>query len=404
MNSNKYICIFGGGGIRGIAYIGALKALKELKIQCDTFVGSSVGAIFAAFCTIGYTYEEIKEIMYEFNASVFKDINIGISAEFALSKGEVFENWLREKIERKFYGEKYKKGENPPVTFSDIEKDLFILATDIASNSQFVFSKNRTSNFEIAKAVKISASFPGLMKPFEFEDKLLVDGDLAKAKPLWEICSELKNINSRILEFRLEGSKNSINIKNVLDYFNTVYSSMSNFCSEYIINNYNDKDNFDYILIDTKDLLILDFQIQNEKKDSLVKIGYETTKEYLTKELIEKKKSFLLLYKKIQKTLQEIKPHVKKGNALSTKKILTNFICNMDFKYTLLDKNFMNEFYSFKQALLADITETDFLPITILKNKVEHHKILQGLLEKLEFKINDLQDYIEKYCSIENKV
>ena len=40
MDSKRYICIFGGGAIRGVVYPGAVKALEELEIEIPTYVGS----------------------------------------------------------------------------------------------------------------------------------------------------------------------------------------------------------------------------------------------------------------------------------------------------------------------------------------------------------------------------
>ena len=55
MNKNlKYTCLFGGGAIRGVSYIGAIKAMEELGICIDTFGGSSVGSIIAALLAVGY--------------------------------------------------------------------------------------------------------------------------------------------------------------------------------------------------------------------------------------------------------------------------------------------------------------------------------------------------------------
>lgn len=399
LKSNKYVCIFGGGAIRGVAYVGAIKALQELDIEIDTLVGSSVGAIFASLVALGYTTDELRCILYEFNAFMFKDISLTIGPDFAFSKGDIFENWIRETIEKKFYGEKYKKGENPPVNFRDINKSLYILSTDLASNSQFIFSTTNTPDFEVAKAVRISAGFPGLMKPVEYQDKLLVDGDLAKSLPLWKASNELMKPECRILEFRLEGCKNCLNLKNVFDYFNTVYSSMSNFCSEHIIEMYNSKDKFDYILIDTKDVLLLDFQMQNDMKDKLAQTGYETTMKYFTQILVDKKKKLLPLYENTLKVLQEMRPFLKKGNANAAKRILSDFICSMTVDFENLDYNFLDELNNFKISFLKDISRNSFLPINTLKNKTNHVKILQGLIERLEFKINDFQDYINKYSN-----
>ena len=393
---NKYTVIFGGGGIRGLAYVGAMKALRELQIEIDNLAGSSVGAIFATFYAAGYTPDEVKEIIFDFNALMFKDINFTIGAEFAFSKGDVFENWVRDNLEKKFYGEKYQKGENPPVTFRNLEKNLYIYTTDLRTNTQFVFSKNNTPDFEIAKAVRISAGFPGLMKPVEYEDKLLVDGDLAKSLPFWECCSnDFLTPDSRILEFRLEGEKNNLCFKSVLDYFNAVYSTISNFSTENIIKTYKDKDNFDYILIDTKDILILDFQLSNELREQVSKDGYDTTIKYFKEFLPQKKQKLLPLYEKSLSKLLQLKEDIKKGNANSSKNVLEIYFCEFSEEYYNMDKLFLDDLKAFKEAFLNDIKKIGLLPLQKIENQTEHIKICQRLIETCENKISELKEYIK---------
>ncbi len=399
LKSDHYICIFGGGAVRGIAYIGSIQALRELQITCDSFVGSSVGAIFAVLFALDLDNDDLKKIFYDFNAFMFKDINFTLGADFALCKGDIFENWIRDIIEKNFYGIKYKKGENPQVCFRDFDKDIYILSTDLNSNTQFVFSKKNTPDVEIAKAVRISASFPGLMKPVEFDNKLLVDGDLAKCLPLWKACSDLTKFNSRILEFRLEGCKDCFNLKNFVDYFNTVYSSMSNFCSEQIINMYKDKDNFDYILINTADILLLDFQMHNKQKDELIQNGYITTLNYFTKSLVQKKQILLPLYIHLLYILRNIKNCIKKGKISSAKRTLTDYICSLTTEYNLMDDNFLDEFDKFKKSFFNDIKNHPLLPITALQNKTAHIKNIQGLIEYLEFITEDFKLFIDKYSN-----
>ncbi|MCD7878676.1 MAG: patatin-like phospholipase family protein, partial [Candidatus Gastranaerophilales bacterium] len=209
MNNNlKYNCIFGGGGIRGMCYIGAVEALKEFNIEIDSIAGSSVGAVFASLFAAGCSIDEIKELFFEFNMNMFRDININLfSADISISKGEIFYEWVREKIGKKFFGENYSKSDERKVTFKDLKKDLNILTIDINTNTPFIFSKKNTPDVEIAFAVRASASLPGLMKPVNYNHTMLVDGDLIKSWPAWKIYSDFNNSSSRILEFRLEGSK-----------------------------------------------------------------------------------------------------------------------------------------------------------------------------------------------------
>ena len=103
--SMKYTCLFGGGAIRGTAYAGAARAMQELGINPQTLAGSSVGSVFAGLIAVGYTAEELEALFLKFNFEIFRDVHLSLGANFALSKGEVFLDWIRDLIERKFYGE-----------------------------------------------------------------------------------------------------------------------------------------------------------------------------------------------------------------------------------------------------------------------------------------------------------
>ena len=94
-------------------------------------------------------------------------------------------------------------------TFNDIRRtgivNLVIITTDLTKFSCQEFSKAVTPEFEVAQAIKISSSMPGLMAPYKYKDSYLVDGDLQKASPMWRLSDTVNNCESRILEFRLEG-------------------------------------------------------------------------------------------------------------------------------------------------------------------------------------------------------
>ena len=66
-NPLKYTCLFGGGAIRGLAYIGTIRALEELGIEYDIIGGSSVGSIFAALLACGYKSYELENLFIKVN-------------------------------------------------------------------------------------------------------------------------------------------------------------------------------------------------------------------------------------------------------------------------------------------------------------------------------------------------
>ena len=131
IGKKQYFCIFGGGAIRGLAYLGALNAMEELGVKIKSFAGSSVGAVFAVYAALGYTGNEFLELFDEVNFDLFRDVQLNLAKNFAISKGEYFLEWIRNGVEKKFYGEQYQKGKNNPVTFKDIDKDVFVIKTNI---------------------------------------------------------------------------------------------------------------------------------------------------------------------------------------------------------------------------------------------------------------------------------
>ena len=263
MSSNlKYNCIFGGGGIRGLCHIGALKALNDLNVELGAVAGSSVGAVFAALYAVGYSVAEIKDIFFDVNFSLFRDLNIDIFAnDISFSKGEVFYEWLKDKIGEKYYGRKYNRETSPNVTFKDLNIDLSILTLDFNTSTPFVFSKVETPDEEVAFAVRASASLPGLMKPIPYNEMLLVDGDLSKSWPAFKIYPDFDD--SRIIEFRLEGSRVSSEIKNPFDYTNSIISTVWYLSTENVYSTYSQNDKYDFVIMDSKDVNLFDFSISN---------------------------------------------------------------------------------------------------------------------------------------------
>ena len=159
-NNLEYFCILGGGGIRGCSYTGVLKAIEELNLEITGWAGSSIGAVVATLYASGYTADEIDTVFKEINMDFFKDINLSLGKDFALSKGGYFYDWIKDKIESKFYGTNYIKGKMPPVTFKNLDKDIVIFSVNLRYLNFYEFSKQKTPDAEIAGAVRASVSMP----------------------------------------------------------------------------------------------------------------------------------------------------------------------------------------------------------------------------------------------------
>lgn len=154
-----------GAGIRGIAYVGAIKALEEKNIlhTIEKVGGTSAGAIAALAIALGYTSAEIEALIYSTKLQKFNDgrfMFVGgiarMNRNYGWYRGNAFIAWL-EKIIRSKTG-------NADITFSELHKnkfkDLYVTGTSLNHQKLIVFSHETYPDMKIKDAVRISMSIP----------------------------------------------------------------------------------------------------------------------------------------------------------------------------------------------------------------------------------------------------
>lgn len=392
----KYTCLFGGGAVRGVAYVGTLQAIEELGIEFDTIAGSSVGALVAALMAVGYSAEELKNLFLGINFELFKDLQFGFGPKFAISKGEVFLEWVRELIELKVYGDKYKKGKNKPVTFKDIGKNLIIITTDLSNFKSKEFSPFVTPDFEIASAIRISCAMPGLMKPIEYENTLLVDGDLQKSIPMWKLSTHCLETKNRIAEFRLEGDSYG-GEKNALDFINTIYTCVTSISTEYLTELYGSNDMFDYVTINTGDVIIVDFNCSKGKREELIQKGYEQTIEYFRHKLPLKKEILLKEYNEIYSILSHVEKQIIRSRIIKAKSLLGDLFVKLAEYKDNIDIDLYNRIKDFYSKFVNNIRYPALFGNVKLRNSVDIEESLSHLTELISDKIYELEYYLVKF-------
>jgi NTE family protein len=217
--------VFEGGSVKGLAYIGAIKAMEENGVFLNDIKrvgGTSAGAIMACLIGVGYTSNEIDELIRNldfiklveiedfssllsailkrleenenmniiekfisdrsiFNKFLFKSMLPSINMIFDLitklgySKGERFLEWIEEKIAIKtgkkhttFAELKELKKSNPSKNF----KDIYMVGTNVSTIKAEYFSCKHTPNMVISDAVRISMSIPLVFMPHRFYEKI----------------------------------------------------------------------------------------------------------------------------------------------------------------------------------------------------------------------------------------
>ena len=161
LNSNIGIAL-GGGGARGIAHIGVLRAFEENDIKISYIAGTSIGALVASYYAFGKSIDDIRDIGEALN---FTSV-IGLS----LQKKGLFSTRSMEKMIIRDLGD---------VNIEDAEIPLAICATDILTGEQVILERGN-----LAKAVCASTAVPGIFVPVEIDNKALVDGGITENVPV----------------------------------------------------------------------------------------------------------------------------------------------------------------------------------------------------------------------------
>ena len=152
----------GGGGARGIAHIGVLKAFERNHIDISYISGTSIGALVASYYAFGKSINDIKDIG--------EDLDLSSVIGFSLDKQGMFSTKSIEKMILRHLGD---------VNIEDSIIPLAICTTDILSGEQVILQKGN-----LAKAVCASIAIPGIFIPIEIEGKTLVDGGITENVPI----------------------------------------------------------------------------------------------------------------------------------------------------------------------------------------------------------------------------
>lgn len=177
--------VFEGGGVKGIAYKGALQQVLELNCWFEAVAGASAGAITAALVAAGYGPDDLDRPMDE----LLELLEFPGYLETArnLRRGQIYPRakfrnkldiFLREKLEN--FGQILPADE--PLTFEKLYEitgiALYVCAADITRKEPIVFCRDFTPKCQVADAVVASSSIP-----FAFDGGMLTSENLVMSAP-----------------------------------------------------------------------------------------------------------------------------------------------------------------------------------------------------------------------------
>lgn len=270
--------VLSGGAIKGHIFGGVYKYLEEVGIakQLTCVAGTSIGAVIALFICIGYTANEILEILKYFNFQNYYSLQVDKFMEnFGLETGE--------KI-RRFLGVLFVgRHMTIDVTFEELfertGKWLVINATCIETQETEYFSYKTHPKMKVITAINASVAIPYIFACVKYNNRTYVDGcvldnlivNYFDDDPLSVIGINLRSVKEILHP--------DITCDSLTDFTKSLISSIY---YSYHVNQEKNYGDCNIIHIDAKNIIstVIDLEINIETKNKLYQLGYDQTKEY----------------------------------------------------------------------------------------------------------------------------
>lgn len=153
--------VLSGGGARGIAHLGILKALEEFNVRIDCISGASVGAILGALYASGHSPDKIMDIIL--STRILRSMRPAWTLNGLLTMERLKEVLLRHM---------------PHNAFESLNTPLTVAATDIRKGRSVYFSQG-----ELIPALLASSCVPAVFNPVEYQGGTFVDGGIMDNLP-----------------------------------------------------------------------------------------------------------------------------------------------------------------------------------------------------------------------------
>tara|TARA_B100000524_G_scaffold347823_1_gene250634 strand:- start:4361 stop:5269 length:909 start_codon:yes stop_codon:yes gene_type:complete len=266
--------ILSGNQIRGLGYVGVLKALEELNIKKNikNICGISSGSIFALAYCLRFSYNDLRTFVFKINIDDLKEgyyENIfNLIDKYGLDSGHKFERLIKLLLKKKIGNEN--------CTFLDLNKfnsdnNLIIVGSNLTTMKTEYFSMDTTPDMEIWKAIRISISFPIIFEKFVLNQQIYIDGGVTDNYPIEHFLDDLENTIGICIH-----SSNELPIINSLHTYllRIIYILASQkervYCKKYA----------DNTIIINVNMNIASIDFSNELKQNLIDEGYN---QFITK-------------------------------------------------------------------------------------------------------------------------
>jgi NTE family protein len=311
----KAYAILDGGGVKGAALAGCLKAAEEQGIQFEGYGGSSAGALVATLAAVGYSADELRAILNETSFTVFLDDEgaalarlqsiprrIGhplhywrhywsdyrfvkqAMASLGLYPGRPIRTFLLKKIADKVPALR----DQVDISFQELKaqgcKPVKVVATDLGTREPTVYSAAGGSELDgsVIEAVRASMSYPFVFQPVKINNRYFVDGGLCSSLPVFLFEAERAEKPLPIIAFDL--------VQRTPDRAESY--EFGDFCSDMLASALESADfllrtvvrNIHHVRVHVpENIQTLDFSLDEHKAEALFNAGMAATHSYFSR-------------------------------------------------------------------------------------------------------------------------
>lgn len=304
MDNIENLC-FEGGGIRGIAYCGAIAELEHQGILTNIrrFAGTSVGSLFAAMLAVGFTAEEIEDVMYRLDFSQYYNGYMLVSiynvwSQLGVHSIDNFEQQFRDILAKRV---------NSDITlkrlYDQTHKEL-VIVTCCLNRMEAVYLHHSTyPDVKLLDAMMCSMAVPFMFRPKKYtflgDEDYYVDGGIVDNYPIWVFNDidalydgnlskiEKEHIDQATLGLKLlcKDERNDAQVYQGRHEINNAIQFSTQIINTLILQVGRTEISPSYIRhtvpIQTGDVYFLDFNLTPEQKKTLIKSGETSIRNYV---------------------------------------------------------------------------------------------------------------------------
>lgn len=269
-----------GGGVRGIAHVGVMKALQEAGLlKCiKELIGISAGSLFSLLWVLEYSLDEIERLALQLDFTLLRQIDpesiFSFPVTFGLDSGQGLEALISSILRQ--------KGFTMETTFAEIARKyplaLRCYATELQTLKIREFGTLATPNESVGFAVRCSMSLPLLYQPVKdpYSDVLLVDGGLLNNLPMVFLKEHELFDTWGVLFYSGERSY-AKPVEDLTTFFKYIYDGITFMRSKMFLNQFHER----VLCIPFDETGALNFEPTLENRKSLIQLAFESTKKFL---------------------------------------------------------------------------------------------------------------------------